>query len=95
MTNMIEKVAVAICKSEKYDPYAIIGRFAEDNDFACSGKEVFRWMSYLPQAKAAIEALKRPTRSMRAAANAIYDEDEAPDYLAAYVEMINTALEET
>jgi len=53
-----------------------------------------RWKHMVPDAKAAIKAMRRPTPKMIKGGLDIYDDDESPDFVAAYIAMIDVALEE-
>jgi len=98
---MIEKIAEAIYEAKKENAWGnwksqYRGKWPKDK------KEMRTRLHHgdvclefaFVQAKAALEAMKKPTRAMKNAANAIYDADEIPDYYAAYIEMIDQALKD-
>lgn len=61
MSEMIEKVARAICAAGHFDPDSLLeGQLG----YAGTGDRKF-WTVFEPQARAAIEAMREPTLAMR------------------------------
>jgi hypothetical protein len=58
MSEIVERVARASCKADGFDP----------DDLLCSGSDDLLWTSWVPGARAAIEAMREPTVQMVAAA---------------------------
>jgi len=92
--TMIEKVARALAECAWDD-------LQKDLMFVASwekeGRQEYidiRWKHLRPDAKAAIEAMRELTPKMVEGGLGLYDDDESPDFVAAYVAMIDAALEE-
>lgn len=79
MNEMIERVARAICKADGQDP---------DHEGELTDEGTFQWQSYVTDARAAIEAMREPTKAMIAAC---YPDEDAG---LIWRDMIDAALKE-
>ncbi len=96
MSEMVERVARAICASTDITMAGGIETVMDNPDFIIPAnsradrKPLARWRLYVPQARAAIEAMREPTDLMDKAGR-FYGGSESRDV---WVAMIDAALEE-
>lgn len=87
---MIERVARAICQAgdSACDP--------SDVAYLGGGKDGPLWQAYVPEAKAAIEAMREPTEAMAfTGGNVVVDEDMSIVGKDVWQAMIDAALKDT
>ena len=82
MSEMIERVAKALCVADGFDPDGLIA-------YAKAGRPeaVEDWKQYQRRARAAIKAMREPTRAMM---DCLYDEDWPADAERAKLEQRRT-----
>lgn len=82
MIDMVERVARAIARASNDDPDGLTGSLLNEDERY--------WQHYVKQARAAIEAMREPTKDMRSAA--AYYLGQTIDISELYSAMIDAAL---
>lgn len=91
MTEMVERVARAICASAGYDPDGFDESTLPDNE---SKDGWSNWMGFQSETLAAILAMREPTMAQLAAGQAAWLKDDLKRSSTLYTAMIDAALSE-